>query len=572
MYNQSVITGRPNTTASYNSTDGFGLYADATGTPDLRLYGVSGAGGSNVNTVSGALPSVALSPVLASYTSVSTGIINSWINGSAGTVITTGQTRTNTGQGFAIGAEWSGTAYANITAVTNMYEVVVMTTIPTTLQRQQMEGYLAWKWGLQGTLPTSHPYKSSAPTWASQSTKPINALGDKSGFGNNFSLVSGSSPLPLYTSAVKGVYLGLSASFVNTTLAVPAGYTMMAVASLSSTPGSYGRLINVGIADNIGFMGTYNATTNFATFNGLGNANVTTNGFTGSYTTTGVSTITIYAAGGGGGTGYSANGGSGGTGICTLTNVPANTIITATNVGGAGAAYQFNQTTGFQKGGGGGTYTLVKVGTSFLFGCGGGGGGPINRNGGDGGISSGVAGDQGGSGGYSGGDYGPWRPGGNGTSSVSAGTSGYTYTLVPWTQTTTTYGSVGMNGYIILNVTLQGSAWNDTTSNSPASPVSVTPSVPSLLEMTVSGTVLTPYFNAASMTTKVGTTVATTGMILGSSPNNGGQFWPGYLNELLLVPQTLTILQRQQLEGYLAWKWGLQGNLPSTHPFVAGPP
>jgi hypothetical protein len=25
------------------------------------------------------------------------------------------------------------------------------------------EGYLAHKWGLQGNLPVSHPYKSSAP-------------------------------------------------------------------------------------------------------------------------------------------------------------------------------------------------------------------------------------------------------------------------------------------------------------------------------------------------------------------------------------------------------------------------
>ena len=31
------------------------------------------------------------------------------------------------------------------------------------LYRYQAEGYLAWKWGLQGNLPSSHPYKNSAP-------------------------------------------------------------------------------------------------------------------------------------------------------------------------------------------------------------------------------------------------------------------------------------------------------------------------------------------------------------------------------------------------------------------------
>jgi len=29
--------------------------------------------------------------------------------------------------------------------------------------RYQAEGYLAWKWGLQGNLPSTHPYKNSAP-------------------------------------------------------------------------------------------------------------------------------------------------------------------------------------------------------------------------------------------------------------------------------------------------------------------------------------------------------------------------------------------------------------------------
>ncbi|MBS0453959.1 MAG: hypothetical protein JSS14_21875 [Proteobacteria bacterium] len=30
--------------------------------------------------------------------------------------------------------------------------------------RQKIEGYLAWQWGLQGNLPSGHPYKSAAPT------------------------------------------------------------------------------------------------------------------------------------------------------------------------------------------------------------------------------------------------------------------------------------------------------------------------------------------------------------------------------------------------------------------------
>jgi len=30
--------------------------------------------------------------------------------------------------------------------------------------RETIEGYLAWKWGIQGKLPNTHTYYSSAPT------------------------------------------------------------------------------------------------------------------------------------------------------------------------------------------------------------------------------------------------------------------------------------------------------------------------------------------------------------------------------------------------------------------------
>jgi hypothetical protein len=51
--------------------------------------------------------------------------------------------------------------------------------------------------------------------------------------------------------------------------------------------------------------------------------------------------------------------------------------------------------------------------------------------------------------------------------------------------------------------------------------------------------------------------------------SQGGQPW-GDINEFIVYNNTLTTSQRQQVEGYLAWKWGLQGNLPSSHP-SAGP-
>ena len=43
-------------------------------------------------------------------------------------------------------------------------EIVFLAGTIADADRQQMEGYLAWKWGMQTNLPASHPYKTAAPT------------------------------------------------------------------------------------------------------------------------------------------------------------------------------------------------------------------------------------------------------------------------------------------------------------------------------------------------------------------------------------------------------------------------
>lgn len=46
----------------------------------------------------------------------------------------------------------------------------------------------------------------------------------------------------------------------------------------------------------------------------------------------------------------------------------------------------------------------------------------------------------------------------------------------------------------------------------------------------------------------------------------------GNIGEVLIFNRILSTPQRQQIEGYLAQKWGLQGSLPSTHPYAKYPP
>lgn len=154
--NQTVFGARPNTVSVFSSVDGFGFYIDA-GASQIRYYGTTTAGQNITNT------SITTStPFLSSFTAEATGALSSWHNGTTRGTGTTGA-RTSTAQGFSIGGEWQGASYANIVSSAYIYEVIVYNLLLTTTQRQQVEGYLAWKWGLQTSLPSSHPYYRFTP-------------------------------------------------------------------------------------------------------------------------------------------------------------------------------------------------------------------------------------------------------------------------------------------------------------------------------------------------------------------------------------------------------------------------
>ena len=47
----------------------------------------------------------------------------------------------------------------------------------------------------------------------------------------------------------------------------------------------------------------------------------------------------------------------------------------------------------------------------------------------------------------------------------------------------------------------------------------------------------------------------------------GAASFYGYMSEIIIYNSSLSTSQRQQVEGYLSWKWGLQNNLPDTHAY-----
>ena len=106
-----------------------------------------------------------------------------------------------------------------------------------------------------------------------------------------------------------------------------------------------------------------------------------------------------------------------------------------------------------------------------------------------------------------------------------------------------------------------GSNWNEVNTNTPGQSLAT----PSILGVTNDGSTATPYVNGTTQDTKNGTMQSFTSLRLGAW-STGSQPWNGPIAEVLIFSTKLSGQERQNVEAYLAYKWGLQGNLPSEHP------
>jgi hypothetical protein len=152
--NQNIFCARPTSGFSYNATDGLGLYYDYTASyKRTRFYGSSTSASTYIvdsNTF--------VDLVLNCYTQNAAGSLSSFVYGS-NTSNASAPARTTTTQGFGVGTEFGSGVYAP--SPTNNFqicEIILYNSVLTTTQRQQIEGYLAWKWGLQKSLPSNHPF------------------------------------------------------------------------------------------------------------------------------------------------------------------------------------------------------------------------------------------------------------------------------------------------------------------------------------------------------------------------------------------------------------------------------
>jgi hypothetical protein len=76
---------------------------------------------------------------------------------------------------------------------------------------------------------------------------------------------------------------------------------------------------------------------------------------------------------------------------------------------------------------------------------------------------------------------------------------------------------------------------------------------------------------ATTITTSNVGSSATTLFNIGCDSSGSTRYWGGIGSELLVYGGVLSTTNRQQLEGYLAWRWGIEGNL-STSPYMSAAP
>lgn len=88
----------------------------------------------------------------------------------------------------------------------------------------------------------------------------------------------------------------------------------------------------------------------------------------------------------------------------------------------------------------------------------------------------------------------------------------------------------------------------------------------------VGGTSRNVFKNGNTPVTASGNSVSyNTYFTIGGNTNSEGM--TGYVFEMIMYNGTaLVTADRQKVEGYMAWKWGLQAQLPGTHPYKTGPP
>ena len=132
------------------------------------------------------------------------------------------------------------------------------------------------------------------------------------------------------------------------------------------------------------------------------------------------------------------------------------------------------------------------------------------------------------------------------------------------------YNSTGgviplFNQYSTSNIATYNNALGNVASNA------IVRNTPFMAATQYNGTIASLWFNgsAGSFSSSSTNSFTVTKYGIGNQANPTIEYWSGFIGEILFFNTAISISDRQQVEGYLAQKWGLQTSLPATHPYYA---
>jgi hypothetical protein len=164
----------------------------------------------------------------------------------------------------------------------------------------------------------------------------------------------------------------------------------------------------------------------------------------------------------------------------------------------------------------------------------------------------------------------------NGTLPFASGTNAYSIFAVANLNNTSGglktiigNGSAGTNSFNALQIQAQSIAnlWY----NNDVAGGSLTANTFFIANIAFDGSTRYIYQTGTSVNTTAssGWAAPNTNNVIGVEPATGNWYYDGNIGEILVYNTALTTSQRQQVEGYLAHKWGVQTSIPSTHPFYS---
>jgi len=162
----------------------------------------------------------------------------------------------------------------------------------------------------------------------------------------------------------------------------------------------------------------------------------------------------------------------------------------------------------------------------------------------------------------------------NGTLPFASGTNAYSIFAVANLNNTANVGKTiigngvaGNNSFNALQI--QGQSIANLWYNNDIAGGSLTANTFFIANIAFNGSTRYIYQTGTSVNTTAssGWAAPNTNNVIGVEPATGNWYYDGNIGEILVYNTALTTSQRQQVEGYLAHKWGLTTPIPSTHPF-----